>query len=334
MSSVRERFRFLLTLVLLVVAGAAAGENEYGVPYPSWWRRPTAPRPDPAFRRFDRDAFDRWAAAQPPEAAPVVDFLRNNLNHVTQQQFEAELGRAFDRFLESRTDSRPLLFVTFHRPHDVEKSGAWTTMLLRERYPEAFRGAAFYNLSSDHTGAADMRRLGELARSGNYRVVVCDDAMYSGRQMLDALLRLAPHVRFVDVVVPFATKDAAQRLRRASTGVTLHSTREIPTIFELIAGMPQRARERLLDALGGWPRELFTDRQTLTYFDHKHPDFFSFPHWVAEGLGLMKDVGRIVLRPPGSQVAHPFLRTGGEPYKIDCVAALAAQQQAGALPPQ
>lgn len=312
----------------LVLAAAVAYGPEFGLPYPDWWREPSPPRPS-AGPRFDPAAFERWAEAQPKEVAPIVAFLRKHLRHVDQREFEASLATAFETFQKNHTSGKKLLFITIADMGGEAKSNAWVTALLREKFPRAFKDAAFLNLSGAMPRRQDLQKLKELVDSGEYRVVVADDGIYTGRQLADQVLgNVATLVDGLDVIVPFATTEAVERFEKGvkkAYGIPfkIHRAQTIPSFAEIWETMPEGER-RALETLG--VRRIFSESHTLTTFDHKLPDFVSFPRWIAEGFSLVKaaygsyvplDATEMVRQGRAGQPTpqHLFFRSGGEPYK-------------------
>lgn len=320
------RFHRRCVLFAAVVTAIGAAEP-FGIPYPSWWNGPV---PRPTENRFDRDAFERWASQQPTAVAPVVDFVRANLQVVSQKDFETELANSFESFAKIRDPKKKLLFVTYSNDEDRPKSNAWATALLREKFPGACRDAAFVNLPFPPTSGTHFEKLKTLVATGEYQVVLADDATYTGRQVLTQILpQLAKAADGIDLVIPYGTSELVDQLAKPEAKdylkipVRLHRTKTIPTVAELVARLPDGPRR----ALTGYPvhvRNLFNDNHTLTVFDHKTPDYVSFPRWLAEGHVLRKGpagyapmtaVLQLQLGLVGPPPTYPFLRKGAEPYR-------------------
>lgn len=301
----------------------------YGVPYPAWWDG-RAPRPTGT--RFDRNAFDAWASHQPKEAAALVDFVRANLQHVSQAEFEAELIKTFEAFEKTRTPGKKLLFVTFTQGPNEPKSNVWATAMIKEKFPEATRDAAYMNLSISYADSKHVAKLKELVATGDYQVVLADDASYSGRQLMETILpNLSKWVGSVDLLIPFTADFVAERLESKAAKdfyeipIRLHRTKTLPTIGQMLAKLPAEMNIALTE----YPIEaqkIFNERHTLTVFDHKTPDFMSFPGWLAEGHVLGKGAGgfvpmntvqRLQMGLTGPPAAYPFLKDSQEPYKCD-----------------
>lgn len=304
-----------LVLALCLCFGAALCR---AAEFPAWYLDGAVPRPDPAIQRVDSAEFERWAAAQPPDAKPIVDFVRKHLKRISQAEFEAELYKAYEK-LRAVKDGRPPLFITFRTMADDVKSGVWTTALLREKYPKDFEGAAHLNLPLQSGTDPDWAKLDEMAKGR--RVLIVEDATVTGRQLTDGAFQVCRRVGDVDVVVPFATKAVREHLESGKLPVRLHTTTEIETVMEQIAKLPSRERD-ILNRLRGIG--VFGETQTLTYFDHKVLDFFSFPNWIREGYLLERIHG--VFRPlnlanlaqtgrQGPPVEMHFLLPGREPYR-------------------
>lgn len=83
----------------------------------------------------------------------------------------------------------------------------------------------------------------------------------------------------VDVVVPFTTNDAFERVNENKAfgiPVRFHRTQAIPSLKELWAKPPPGERAKI-ESVAHYA-DLFADHNTLTFFDHKMPDFVSLVH--------------------------------------------------------
>lgn len=317
------RFATFLLLAGLFLAEGTFAEN-FGEAYPAWWNQGRTPRPAEGFRRFDAVAFERWVAAQPAEAKPVVDTFREHIERVSQADFERELFALFQTTIVDVRDTRPLLFITLTGTEE-SKSGEWATSLIRERFARRCEGAAYLNLHFQDPSPEHLAKLRELAGAGRYRVVMVDDAIYTGRQMRNALIRISRCVPQVDILTPYATDGATTLLhmhRAWGIPVRLYRSKTIRTLRQIYEDLLPARREAI--ALVVDAERIFADNKTMTLFDHKAPDFLSFPLWVREGYLLGRVGGSLMPIDRGAAAIYqltgappriPFIVENHEPYK-------------------
>ncbi|MGH1469425.1 MAG: hypothetical protein ACRBBP_11235 [Bdellovibrionales bacterium] len=126
-------------------------------------------------------------------------------------------------------------------------------------------------------------------------IIITDDASFSGMQLADSLYNLNRAAKLWDLsglnihlIIPYVTEATLSRLKefqadtkQGSTStwtppqVHLYSQERIPSFHQTV--LTARQNKSLSEETALKIQELFSyePRQTLTYFDHKIPDFVS-----------------------------------------------------------
>ena len=298
------------------------GAQIRGSSLPLWWYTREVPRPSRK-RRFVPEAFERWGAAQPDEFQYIVDFVRDNLLRVSQAKFEAELKKAFKKFLKNRKSNKPLLFLVDSDLEDFLgiKSSTWVTALLRAFFSDEMRSAEYVVITNSFA-PQDLKKIA----SGNYDVVIAEDAAFVGRQISDfiaqklsvgLLVAGLPSLKELHFICPFVMNQvfsAVQSVEEVSH-IEVYSTVIMPSIEEMLATLPPQKKKvfdsdekKQTNLLRMLPRN-----KALVYFDHKIPDYWSIPNTVFKGL--VYEMTPWGLAEMTTKPKVQFLRINDEPYK-------------------
>lgn len=312
-----------LTFCQIEIARAA---QTRGNSLPLWWYTLDVPRPSPK-PRFDAVAFEKWGTSQPNELQYVVDFVRDNLQRISQHKLELELKKAFRKFLIERNSKKPLLFLVESNRREIlsVRSSTWITALLRKFFPNEMGFAEYvvtYIGEQDFIGRSDLEKIS----SGKYDVVIADEASFIGKQISDTVTnwlvpelqsaRLPP-LKKLHFICPFTMNQVSAELQtiRESMDVKAYSTVVMPSVEELFESLPA-VKKAAVESDEKKKINFFRmldNRKALVYFDHKTPDYFSIPSAVFHGR--VYEIAPWGLAEITTMPKVPFLRINDEIYK-------------------
>jgi hypothetical protein len=209
-----------------------------------------------------------------------AQFLLDQLDYVSYDQFQAEMDSSIHSFLEQIADRKFVVIV------DPDKSSEWLL-------------AQFENRLSikDHDVVLRSDLLSYLKENNKIQdVLILDDAIYSGEQMeryANYVSAPASSVRPIQfhAVVPYATRQGKERLKSSSAGrsdfsVSLYNTQTMNTIKEkarnenitktLRQMYPENPKAELGDLSSLKDTKTYSPAtRTHQFFQFKIPDGFS-----------------------------------------------------------
>lgn len=255
--------------------------------------------------RLNRKKLAEWVAAHSEEFQRGAQLAADHIQWISLAEFQEKLYVNFRDYLKSRAPGERLVLVNafeaeyYGRPDDPKswKSNGWIADYLTRAFPEAklqvvnVQDVAQF-LTHETAAGRDVRGI---------RWIFADDAVYSGHQTsslasdLSATLLQNPAIAnagrkpAIDVVAPYSTS-LARRVFAADGTATLVSKNNMPLMTEI-------------DPEGIIPRKLVSE-VTLTFFQHKLPDYKSFSEYLASGY----------LLEPGRSRQVPFIDREASPY--------------------
>jgi len=134
---------------------------------------------------------EKWLSEQPAKFRDLFIFLKGKITRISQEEFEYELERTMQEFIDS-IEGRPYIVVKFrYRPtqgyseEDV-KSNDWCYDLLMEKgYAPA---AEVIEMDFTVDVAEGLKKI--IMGTGIYDLVIIDDASYSGKQSIGVLKQI------------------------------------------------------------------------------------------------------------------------------------------------
>ncbi|MBF0522532.1 MAG: hypothetical protein HQL24_05680 [Candidatus Omnitrophica bacterium] len=226
---------------------------------------------------IDVEKAKKWVAAQgTPEIRELAQFLLDHVTHVSQKEFEAALQETVDDFNKKMGD-KPYAFVILRPSWKGDRSEFWTYQLALEK---GLKPAKYIIKTEEDLSIFVQRDL----RNVN-DIVFMDDAAYSGGQILAKRNRFLFNSKALNFnnlnmhfVMPFMSSYAKNKLL-SQPHVFIYKHHSIPTLSEIFSSDVGKKQKRVFDSLGKRFAGL-----TLTYFQHKVPDYFSAFQWLFEGV--------------------------------------------------
>jgi hypothetical protein len=236
---------------------------------------------------LDENLRRTWVAAQPPKWRSFLDFISSQvLIHDRIRFFEA-FDLAFKKFLQSVVRDEELIFI-YDDEKTLFKSGQWLIGYLRTKYPQ-FKNTPVFAVHPNEL---------QKVVTPKTRLIYVDDASFSGTNARGAVRRIKtfmPDSRPVEVVVPFLTTYALNRIEEVGSG-TIHFVKKMQTLGEITT-----LHKVVI------PKEFEAYRDTsLEFLDHKLPDSYSFPSFLVSGQVFSED---------GSDTLIPFIKDIVPPYR-------------------
>jgi hypothetical protein len=253
---------------------------------PEWWYSGNIPIPL-SQSPLNAAAFRQWKKSQPKQLQFVVSFVDEHLKRIRFPWFVGALKQSFQKFMVARQGlKKPLLFVVDIEHQESARSTLWVAGLLRVFFPAEMSKVSFAIKSE---GQFDEESIKKIV-SGRFHVVISDDASYTGSFLRTSitedlgrslLIRGWGPPNSIDVICPFATLSALQTLESLE-GVELFYAERIPTVQELVDGMPEEKKRSLLKNPFLF-YSILPRSSVLSFFDHKVPDFISMSIVLTEG---------------------------------------------------
>jgi hypothetical protein len=258
---------------------------------------------------LDGAKAEEWIAAyKEPEAQKTARWLVDHITRISLQDFQTELSRLVQTLKQQVPDGPHIVLA----PRDslFKKSELWVAQMAMEyglKPPEEIVMAK--NIAAYLKSHPEIRN-----------VLYFDDASYSGDRirvnMMGQSINMIRHPDlFYFIIMPYMTQFAVN-----STKENLHSTcshqvrivnnRRLETINELVSKESQSDQKMLLRAMDEH-FDINPDRDspgsTLTFFEHKVPDWLSFPAIVRKGW--------VVDQEKNVTASHQFIPDITPPYK-------------------
>lgn len=243
---------------------------------------------DPAIPSIDvpinQIKLQQWVQMHEPKFLQMAQKLANSIRYIDFSQFYRALQQCAATLNEAYVkmgvkDDQVVIAVPFL---SQAKSNAWVTSLLLPML-------IFKPLKI--TEALETRKIRELLKANPQvkRIIVADDASYSGVDLSFALERLKQDCvditqsqATIDIITPFITNKAKSELSKHGQ---VFYQEIMPTLDEL----PFTEEERFLldcaNVSGSDAGNIMINRLTPTYFAHKMADAYSVPEKILkEGL--------------------------------------------------
>ncbi|MBN1168644.1 hypothetical protein JXA63_02020 [Candidatus Woesebacteria bacterium] len=204
------------------------------------------------------------------QAKAVAEKLLAGLNKISQDQFESELLGVYELARKERLvtlDPKKTRYIYYSG--GKHRSAEWVKGLCREYFPDDTI------LTIPTVDYFDKQLVGEYETG-----IIIEDASYSGTQVSDHVHFGAERFgmrRFI-VVIPFMTNESVSKINQEAikndVDVEIFMGRTIKTMREVIGDDDYVwLKERS-------PTHRIENGQTLTYFDHKVPDYRSFCPYI------------------------------------------------------
>lgn len=237
----------------------------------NWSEALSAIPPLPLFNPINMTLAQQWIGSHCSEGAKrVAKWMIDHVNHISHKTFEEGLAETVDDFnqqLAASADQNYAAIVT-----ENGKSNRWVTSLALKylnRLPTEV-------LSGNHF-------LEQIKRLKIRKLAFFDDAIYSGQQMSYWLHKVLTEMKnlYKDndfeayVVVPFiGSKHRFEFLKTMNDPFKVVKHRELPLV-KTVLGQNKTFHDEVAEFcdISMYEHKIHT---TLTYFDHKIPDFMSF----------------------------------------------------------
>jgi hypothetical protein len=209
-----------------------------------------------------------YVKAFPREVRHVGNFIVSNIVHIPHQTFELKLMQSFFRSLKV-TGSQVLVLGV-----EKEKSNWWVSRLVHQNMLKDPPKDITSRIEFSH----DLDRAKEFAKiHPNGTIILPDDAMYSGSQMQELIQDTQIIFGRKDyrtlVVTPFVTQNSLQLIRETGNNIEIFHSGIMLTVQDILLN---KKEEKQMAPIFDQLFKSFNWRQTtLTYFDHKIPDFVS-----------------------------------------------------------
>lgn len=259
-----------------------------------------------------------WIDAHPDDSKEIARFISPFIRQISFKEFFARISDVASDFA-SKIGNEPYVIVTTQTKKtdipevDKVKSDQWIVELVKPQLPKNYTIVPLEDLRS-----------WMMEHPDTTNILFLDDGSYSGIQiaqnakLIDLDSFSATNDVTVYIGVPFMTTQAEQKLAMNPIGAYEHVTivplvhEKLLSIRDIIDTLPEEARQNFLQrAKAMWTK--FYDRvligdMTVTYFQHKMPDMYSFPDDIASGR-VMNTSGQIVQ-------TLLFIPKTREPYKF------------------
>lgn len=238
---------------------------------------------------IDRTKAQNWVeefARQIPKKIrqKYKDFAQlivDNITHISQEQFEEQLQKSVKEFNIAIGD-KPYVVVFFNKK-DEPKSNEWVYYLSLEKGLRPAKKIVYVSSASELQG----RKFYDEDGNEITDILYIDDAAYTGGQVSGNVYRgFSGGRQTVHIVIPFMTKQSVDRIndltksRKGIPGINvqIYDHKMIETVAEIIkrTRKSQNLSEEVISELSNYVNISETESGTLTYFDHKLPDYVSF----------------------------------------------------------
>jgi hypothetical protein len=231
-----------------------------------------------------------WATGK--QAERVRRKIVRNIRHVTFREFRTSLAKTVKRLNEILKDGGEYAVIFDGEPHSSKR---WVYELAKGGLARPPVTATYYR----PFGTEPPEMLEVLRRSSGGkipgRIVIFDDAAYSGKQLYYLLAKLNEQYLAVGedppevvLAVPYITAVARQMfLSKGLREGDVLSVETIKTLDEILTENEQKIIQKDVKKRQGREFDVYA---TVTYFDHRVADRFSFNEIIDETLGLKEMV--------------------------------------------
>ncbi|MBF0522531.1 MAG: glycerophosphodiester phosphodiesterase [Candidatus Omnitrophica bacterium] len=239
---------------------------------------------------IDMEKAKQWVEAhKDPHLRDLAQFLLSHVTHVSQKEFEEALQETVDDF-NSKIGDKP--YVLLLPQWNGNRSEWWTYQLALEKGLKPAKD--IIKMAAQGASYNSYLAMVQQIRDAGKDVVLIDDAVYSGVHMLDIVQRLFgdtwgnnPDSRDLNFhfVAPFMSTNIEERIfadsnRSGNRNVYFYKHRFMQTLSEIFRSEPER--RKWFEIFFGMI-DYFYSYRTLTYFQHKVPDFLSMFDWITQG---------------------------------------------------
>ncbi len=247
---------------------------------------------------FDKEKAESWINAE--EDLEIRNIKRKIIEHIQhvpfsefQKNAEEVMGRAVSELAQS--DQRYALFFDY-KPHSSKR---WLYELTQNCFAHNTPAETGY-FTPTWEKMNGNKNLARLVANGINTFFICDDAVYSGEQIVNR--QINPIMRFYEdnhidkkpvfiIAVPFVTSQFIQLIEKLKVEnkceIRLHAHSVMPTLAEILTDEEKKILETKRNG------NLEPDQveptylgATITYFDHRVADDHSFAGEVKKVLGV------------------------------------------------
>jgi GH24 family phage-related lysozyme (muramidase) len=254
---------------------------------------------------LDPEKAAEFVESEPdPDKKLAKQIMIDNLNHVTHEQFQDSLEEVADAF-NKEIGQTPYALLYDTGPH---KSRRWTYSLA-ERHIQNKPVSKAYAVEEGEQKNRRAQKIDENIREGIDTFVIFDDASYTGGQTSRSILGIIDRWQRINndgskpkiiVALPHVASEAIQRLSKitgaeitvlSSQGLRWNNQENNEVTGNILSG------SEILDRLPIEPEQKQRIRskhnhilKPLTYFDHRVPDYRSFPVEVANLIAAEREL--------------------------------------------
>lgn len=223
----------------------------------------------------------------------ALNILINNIKGISHENFLEHLKISTDRFLNKANKNE--LYTILVEPN---KSNKWVADLSHKKIQETGLKTIQVRLGASHASEF-IEYLKQSPIVIPDHLVLFDDASYSGTQMsshVNEIFKLMYEqgkdlkTVHLHVIIPFMTEIAKQLLEEQydkwESSKHIHASQKIATVYQVLMKNPHPKRNIEIIEKLFWKSEIGqapSKKRGLTYFNHKVPNFMSFPEMIAHG---------------------------------------------------
>jgi L-lactate utilization protein LutC len=262
-----------------------------------------------------------FIAANEPEDREALRWMVDHIEVIPGTTIIDEVLQAFQRLKDSVQPTEVAFLV--EAKSDDNRSGAWITGAVQNRYPE-FRQARVFTSAVESIRALR----GLLESKPHLHVVIADDMAYSGTQLWDLARSINPQKDLVSRVHIVIARASSRGRSATNPYASIHAMGSIPLVSELLDKVDDVQRQehirssiRTLSKMhAGWAEAY--ENQTLTTPTYRMVDEFSFPNILYSATLMWPEVidGKVyrfqAYNADGEAIYMPFIRGGMPPYKL------------------
>lgn len=243
----------------------------------------------------DKKAMEAWVNHQSsPALKRIARKFIDNVDYISFEQFYSQLKLTVDDFNNKVKEPYVLWITQSSTSHSFEaKSEFWMAALAFEhlglRWPDAIVTTDTLNdYMQSHPGIKNILILDDASHSGTH---IQDELHAAGRIAFQSHRTLEDKSHELYIGIPYITSTAKKVITQSSFFKNIHflSHRPMKSIHEII----DLKDEKELKDVG-----YISMHRTLTYFDHRFPDFFSTcqnlktgQNLVLQAIPFMKSIG-------------------------------------------
>lgn len=219
-----------------------------------------------------------WISAQPtPMTRQIAQKLADNLQYIPFENFLSQLRKTIDDFHQKSNGAPYILLLGESRPYKLKQgcSDQWIIGLALEHcgLREPVMILTHHTLNAWRINHPDITH-----------VLMLDDASYSGHQKKDVLITLGEELTLSFYIgIPFMTQTAERTLMVQQSHfkeLIFLDHAYMPSTWDILTTKEQ-------DYVKAANIAFISDRQTITYFDHRFADYESCFQQIYDGSSLL-----------------------------------------------